>query len=101
MMKTMRGKHGGVKAVVGLGLALGLLAAGMARPGTAGAESVQIQPLRPGPSGGGSISSVPAQGRQWYGSVPDRRSGNRNWDHDRGGHDGWDRHDGAHWGYRP
>jgi hypothetical protein len=94
-MDTKWGKGVGVKAAVSLGLALGLLVAGTARP--AAAETT-IQPSRPGLSGR-SIS--PVQRPQWYGSVPDHgRDGDRRWDHDRGGHDGWDR-GGYHWSHRP
>jgi hypothetical protein len=102
-METMRGKRGGVKAVAGLGLVLGLLVAGMARPESAAAGSLQIQPSRPGMSGGRSISPAPAQGQggpqgQWYGSVPDRgRDGDRHWGHDGGRRDGWGHPGGYYW----
>jgi hypothetical protein len=100
-MNTMRGKRGGVTAMVGLGLALGLLVAGMARPEAAAAGSWQIQPSRPGMSGG-AISPAPSQGRQWYGSVPDRgRGGDRDWGHDGGRHDGWGHRGGYYWSGRP
>ncbi len=108
-METMRGKRGGVKAAMGLGLALGLLVAGTGWPVLAAAGSLQIQPSRPGVSGVWSISPVPAQGQggprgQWYGSVPDHGRGggrDRDWGHDGGRHDGWGHRGGYYWSGRP
>jgi hypothetical protein len=106
-METKRSRRAGVTTIVGLGLALGLLVAGVARPESAAAGNAQIQPSRPATSGGGSISTAPALGQggpraQWYGSVPDHgRDGDRRWDRDRGRHGGWDHRGGYYWNGRP
>src|SRR5215831_847252 len=95
-MKTSAGGRASGKIVVGLGLALGLVAGGLAWPATAAAA-------------GGSVSSsqsVTSERSPRYG-VPDRgRGDDRPWDdrdRGRGGHDfqrgGYDWHGRPSWPY--